>query len=247
MTDLIKVRVQLPRDSDPNLGPGWTTLWCREGTSDEAVIDEVWIADVYHARGLDVLNYDVVENVLNGRKQPRVIDIGACTGAFSALVARMYPGCEVLAVEPDAENFALLQKNVATFGGRVATLRAAVGHAFGHLSLIGGEGTGHTVHDGSGQVVDMVPLDHLIGDGAAFLKIDAEAAEFSMIEACPSAALARVNLIHMEVHGPGTCPWVTDIDRKYGDLMTKLAKTHAVTVFGRPDLGGMLYAHAYPS
>ncbi len=191
MTDLVKYRVQLPHGSDPTRGPGWTDLLVREGTSDEDVVHECFVLDVYHLRGtlLRPTPPEPFNDSHESQFRPRVIDLGACTGIFSALVLQMFPHADVTAVEPNSENVALAKRNTAKFG-RCVVVRDA-------------------------------------------------------FETCPSSALTWVDRIAMEWHGSEMAPWAPPIRDSYGELLHKLAYTHAVTVFGHPDRGGMLYAHRY--
>lgn len=238
MAELMKVRVMLPHGSDPSRGPGWTDLWVREDTPDEDVVQEVWILDVYHLRGLDMtrksLNVD----------PPRIIDIGACTGIFAACCLQMYPDVTVEGYEPGAENWELAGRNVAKFPKRASIDHAAVGAYRGHVEMVGEGATGHTIRADHG--VRQVTLEEAVGGRQCrLLKVDCEGAEYAIIDAAPVATMELVDLIHMEWHGPEMAPWVQAGNPQYGDMLQKLAYTHAVTVFGHPHRGGMLYAHRY--
>lgn len=242
MTDLVKVKVQLPHGFDPNLGPGWTDVWIREGTSDEDVLKEVWVMDTYHLRGLDLRRCSGVgtENF------ERIIDVGACTGLFTALCAQAWPRAEIAAIEPDRENIDLLTLNTGKWRGRVHVIAAAVGAHAGEATLYGGHGTGYTLDgpdDRLGQTVRQVTLAELLLEPVSLLKMDIEGGEYEAIAACPPALLASVDRIVMEWHGTSEAPWVDDAPARYGELLTHLAYTHSVTVYGRPDAGGYLYAH----
>lgn len=251
MTDLLKVRVQLPHGSDPSRGPGWTDLWVREDTSDEAVLDEIWVHDTYHCRGMNIARAKGTRDecdpgmpIVDGRR-PLVLDVGANTGLFSALVLQMFPDSRVIAIEPDADNLELLTLNTAKWRDRVQIVPAALGAERGTTSLVGSHGTGYTSSAGEGPRVEVLPLAEFLNEPVALLKVDCESAEFDIFAACPSEALARVDHIHMEIHGTREAPWIDDAPRRYGELMTKLAYTHSVQVFGRPDEGAMAYCHRY--
>lgn len=237
MSELMKVRVCLPPGSDPSRGPGWTDLWVREGTPDEDVVQEVFILDVYHLRGLDMarkgLNVD----------PPRIVDIGACTGIFAACCLQMFPDVTVECYEPGTENWELAKRNVEKFPRRASMNLAAVGASRGRVSLAGEGATGHTV---AGDDVHQATLEDVVGGmQCRLLKVDCEGAEYAIIDAAPRETMELIDLIHMEWHGPEMAPWVHDMNAHYGDMLHKLAFTHAVTVFGHPHRGGMLYAHRY--
>ena len=55
-----------------------------------------------------------------------VIDCGANVGYSAAWFLSQFPNCRVLAVEPDPENFSILQRNMAGYGDRVTLIRAGV-------------------------------------------------------------------------------------------------------------------------
>jgi FkbM family methyltransferase len=258
--DLIRVRVQLPQggpEQFARFGPGWHDLWIREGTSDEQVLDEIYVNDVYRVRSLDLTPVHHVDPY--GDRAPwdegrSVIDLGACTGIFSALCLA-FGASHVIAVEPEPDNCALLRKNLGGYGDRVTIIEGAVSGDGEPVFIVGEAGTGHTerVHHGPpphavpsstlAQIIDLAPTP------IALCKIDVEGAEYDAIAACDSEHLARVENLALEVHGPATAAHLdpATIDAQYGALLTKLAYTHAVTAFGTPDAGGYVYAHRYPS
>src|SRR5215469_7379745 len=71
-----------------------------------------------------------------------VIDLGANIGLASALFLSLWPEATVVAVEPDPDNFALMQKNLAPYGERVRCLRGAVWPTRGSVSLDKSAGDG---------------------------------------------------------------------------------------------------------
>ena len=85
----------------------------RRGSSDLQVFHQIFIQREY--RCLDDLD-------LNGL----ILDLGANVGYSTAYFLSRFPNCFVVAVEPDPENYEYLVKNVAAYGHRVTTLKAAV-------------------------------------------------------------------------------------------------------------------------
>ena len=66
------------------------------------------------------------------RGDDRILDIGANVGSVSCALLNALPGCRVVSVEPQADVFALLAKNVARVGGdRAKALNVAVSDADG--------------------------------------------------------------------------------------------------------------------
>ncbi len=88
-------------------------LWFRTGTSDLQVFNDV-ICDKA---------YSYIEKMQN---VSFVIDCGANVGYFSALCLSMFPDCTVVAVEPDKENFKIMQRNLAPYVGRIKAINAGV-------------------------------------------------------------------------------------------------------------------------
>jgi FkbM family methyltransferase len=95
-------------------------LLVRPGTSDVIVFN-----DVFHGKEHD---WDLPV-------PPQVIlDAGAYTGLSAAYFAMRYPQARVIALEPDEQNFALLNKNVASFKN-VQTIKGALWNQSGALIL----------------------------------------------------------------------------------------------------------------
>ena len=266
--ELLRVRLQLPFSSAEQFarnGPCWTDMWVREGTSDEDVLREVWIEDTYRVRGIDLrpITRDSVADAYE-RAEPlgrTVIDVGACTGIFTVMCLA-YGASHVIAVEPEPENVRLLRKNLSAYNGRVTIIDAAISGDGKPVQFFGEAGTGHTtvstpeitLRNAGGMVVQTItehtPIaSHTLAEiidlartPIALLKMDVEGAEYDTLLACPHETLARVELFAIETHGPELHPWVT---ARLGDLAEHLAYTHAVSMFGAPDRGGMLFCHRY--
>lgn len=249
MMDDVIVRYRLPLPPGFNRPPAWTTLHVREHTSDEQVIEEVFVQDVYRLRDLTLANRPNPVTVDPNPLGPLIIDVGACTGIFTALACQAFPTAELIAVEPDLANFGLLTVNTQPWNDRITRVRAIVGAANGRALLEGSHGTAHVDTNPDeprdGQTVDQVTLPGMIVDRVALLKMDIEGGEYDAFDACPTEKIALIDYIAMEWHGTREAPWVAGAPERYGRLVAKLAHTHAVQMFGDPDAGGMLFAHRY--
>lgn len=250
MTDsLVRYRVPLTMLHDA-LGPGWTWITGRE--EDEAVIDEIVVADTYHLRGLDLgpsgshyTQRNAVGQILTEVDElpgATVLDLGAHIGIFAATCLRM-GAARVIAVEPDSDNLALLRKNAP----KTEVWACAVGDASGTLALLGDGAHAYTVPSahGGGAAVEQITLADILGplDRVAVLKVDVEGAEYATLMACPHDQLAKCDRIVLEWHGAPMCPWVGPAP--IGQLVEYLAETHSPSLIGRPsEGGGMAYAHA---
>lgn len=127
------------------------------------------------------------------KESSRIIDVGAYSGIYSLVAALENPELEVVAVEPNPEGYALLERNVAAngLGARIQSVQAAA-------TSRGGSGTLYVNHDptqssmrpdpratphvGAVQVA-LVTLDELsCGNSVGVIKIDVEGVEFEVLE-----------------------------------------------------------------
>jgi FkbM family methyltransferase len=88
-------------------------LRARSDSSDLEVFHQIFVA----------LEYACLKNLKN---VDLVIDCGANVGYSSAYFLTQFPACRVIAVEPDPQNFAMLQTNLAPYGDRAALHRAGI-------------------------------------------------------------------------------------------------------------------------
>jgi FkbM family methyltransferase len=149
-----------------------------------------------------------------------IVDIGAHVGTFTVWAAARSPRARILAVEPNPETFAFLEKNIRDNGlqDRVIAVNAAVGaepgaatlelveHSLGTRLARGGAGT-------VAVTVQTVP-SLLAGAGMRevdLLKIDCEGMEYEVFEALDSDQLSRLAAIACEYH-PEPGHSVADLD-----------------------------------
>lgn len=140
----------------------------------------------------------------------RVVDVGANVGCFSLLAAAR--GARVEAYEPHPETFDYLLANTAD--AAVACHQAVVvGHARASgrtmLWLHPDYETHHSILPtdpvdgnalGEPLEVDAFTLTDVLDGGCDLLKIDAEGAEFELLEETPPEVLRRARRIAVEVH-----------------------------------------------
>lgn len=242
MTDAVLHRLQLPYPHAADRGPGWTDLWARPDTDDMDVIREVWVEDVYRVRGLDLAPHRDDAHPLLDTPGATVIDLGAHIGTFAALCLQ-YGAAKVICVEPNPENWSILVRNMTPFGSRAQVIHAAVAGSRGAYGVEGDGAASHVVPAGDYMSVSLSDTFRELAGNVALLKCDIEGAEYDVFEAIPVEQMRRIDLIHMETHGPETCPWVTEA--RIGDLVAKLLETHSVQTFGYPQRGGMIFAQRY--
>lgn len=134
-----------------------------------------------------------------------VVDIGAHVGVVSMSLAKRF-GCTVYAYEPEPDNYRRLISNVAAnkLGDKIMTFPFAATRD-SRLVSIGGGGQnsgGHSIYKGVGPQVQSTTLAEIIenvGGRIDLLKIDAEGAEYEILE---GADLSAIGAIRGEFHGP---------------------------------------------
>jgi FkbM family methyltransferase len=85
----------------------------RESTSDESVIQQIFVQHDYDLGRLQInteISSYLSENISKGLR-PFIIDLGANIGASALYFLLNYPGARVVAVEPDQRNVELLTEN----------------------------------------------------------------------------------------------------------------------------------------
>jgi len=118
------------------LGPATRPFTYRPETSDASVIRQIFQAGEYElgrwARTADLLAYGARRSAAG--QAPLIVDAGANIGAASVFFAMVYPGSQIVAIEPEAENFELLTGNTA--GLPVDCVHGAIASAEGRVELI---------------------------------------------------------------------------------------------------------------
>ncbi len=144
-------------------------------------------------------------------RAPRVIiDAGANVGLVSVYFAHRFPKARIIAIEPEAHNFALLAANIADYPN-VVPVKAALWHRNTVVDLFDpGLGPwGYTVggrEEGLGtwrQATEAVTLDRIMEihgiDRIDLLKMDIEGAEREVL-AQSAAWIDRVETLVVELH-----------------------------------------------
>jgi FkbM family methyltransferase len=181
-----------------------TALWplrCRARTSDVHSFHQVFIQREYAC--LDALDTQTVG---------LIVDCGANVGYSSAYLLSRFPNCHLIAVEPDAENFAVLEANLAPYGLRARARRAAVWSHPASLTLCAnwvraGNEWARAVREcepGETAAFSAVSVGQLLKDSGferiAILKMDIEGAEAVVFSGDYDDWLARVDNLVIELH-----------------------------------------------
>jgi FkbM family methyltransferase len=169
-----------------------------------------------------------------------IIDAGAYVGFSAIYFAKKYPDAVILAIEPDAENFALLQRNTRAFP-QITTIHAAVWGETKQLSVVdaGGREWGFQTVDTTPPrrrspvpALAMATLLETYGiERVDILKVDIEGAE-RQVFARADGWIDRVGSIVIELHdrfAPGCSEVVRSAVRSF-DVCSQRGDS---TFFGR--------------
>jgi len=177
-----------------------------------------------------------------------VVDLGACSGAFSLFACSLDPEIKVLAVESNPRNFALLVKNIRENGlvGRIFPV---------NVGVYSEKGMAYTIDNITGSYVRpdeprptnqptfdvrLATLEDLFAkyeiDRVGFMKVDIEGCEFPVFEAVSKEIMDKIDNVSVECHTWGAFDRL-ELRRK---LVAKLSLTHDIL---HPDrLSGMVEA-----
>lgn len=173
-------------------------LQFRPGTSDHAVFFQIFVHQEY--RCLD-----------HAHDVKLIIDCGANIGYTSAYLLSRFPKASLIAVEPDPENFAMLERNLVRFAGRYRALRSAVWSHGTKLVVSGKERGGEWSRSVKLADGDESPNFVATAIGTLFeesgcprisiLKIDIEGAEKAVFSSNYESWLPKVDNLAIELHG----------------------------------------------
>jgi FkbM family methyltransferase len=191
-------------------GRGGTILFGRESFA----VDRVAFLGVFLEGWYDADYHDAV-----------VLDIGGHKGYYGAF-ALLGGARRVVSFEPEARNFALLERAAATFRAagfdwRVA--RAAIGASDGEVDLrVSEDAASHSLYAADSpaapaQRVQMVRMDTVLGEVTAreriIVKIDAEGAECAAVLASGGENWNPVDELIIETHAFAPCSSAEIVER----------------------------------
>ena len=174
-------------------------LSIRSDTSDMGVFSQIFIEREYAC--LDDL-----------KGVEFIVDCGANVGYSSAYFLSRFPNCQLVAIEPDPHNFAMLQRNLAPYGNRAKTIQAGVWSHPARLVIADnpyrdGQAWSKQVREcqpdetADVQGIDIATVLTDSGrDRISILKIDVEGAEVVIFSNNYESWLNRVDAIAIELH-----------------------------------------------
>lgn len=164
-----------------------------------------------------------------------VIDAGAYAGYTSVFFANKYPRAQIIALEPDRENYALAQRNLAPYADRVTLLNAAVWYKSGQIRVYPAQRADSTrVYENGdngddGYICASVDLLSLLQKSGrqriSIFKCDIEGAEESIFRHDTDKWLEKTDSIMIEIHGP-----------KAHEAVYSAMRRHPFTVFRNREL-----------
>lgn len=174
-------------------------LWIRDSSSDFVVFNQIF-------RDVEYSCLDAMTNV------GLVLDCGANVGYSSAYFLSRFPNCQVIAIEPDPGNFAMLQRNLLPYGSRVGMVRGGVWSHAARLAIskeayrYGSECTRQVRECGSDEPADIDGIDIATllersgHDKISILKVDIEGAEAVVFSNNYQSWIEKVDSIVIELH-----------------------------------------------
>lgn len=107
----------------------------RENTSDQSVFDQIFCNHDYNImrldRGKEIIRY--YNKIITSGRKPLIVDAGANIGAATVFFQGCFPASHVVAIEPEAGNFAMLSRN--TEGLEVENIQGALTSAPGYVTI----------------------------------------------------------------------------------------------------------------
>jgi FkbM family methyltransferase len=184
-------------------------FYFRKKSTDEAVMQQIFVQKNYNmahlARVAELKNF-LLQRTAAGLR-PLVVDAGANIGASAVYFQGNIADALVVAVEPDRENWQLLQKNVA--GLAVEPIRGAISSSAGRAQVVDpGEGYwAYRTRPADETAADAVPCvtindifaSHTAGFFPFIVKVDIEGAEADLF-ASNTEWVARTPVLIVELH-----------------------------------------------
>jgi FkbM family methyltransferase len=113
------------------------SIHLRAGESDVAAVREIFGRGQYNIEGITPLKHRITKRykeIIDRGKTPVIVDAGANIGAASIWFARHYGQADIVAIEPEPENFRVLAKNAGS-ETRIRPFCSAIGSAPGFVSI----------------------------------------------------------------------------------------------------------------
>jgi len=147
----------------------------RPGTTDLLVLEQVFLDREYHIEPIEAGSIEYI------------VDLGSNIGVTAMFWAQRYPNAHMVLVEPDPDNFTLLQQNTAAFQQRCVLLNVAVSDCRGETSFFRSEREyGHSILKGADSVSEI------------------QVKTLTVSDVLREAGFPRVDLLKMDIEGGET-------------------------------------------
>ena len=164
----------------------------RDNISDKAIFRQV-----FYDRQYDLENIFTV-------KGDRIIDAGANVGYAALYFDRIYAGSRIIAIEPDTNNFELLQKNVSQYPN-VTPLKAAIWNRNEGVSIANPDSLAASfmIEKADSNTIPGMTIDRILEEqgwqGVDIVKMDIEGAEKEVFSE-GADWLRKTRLLIIELH-----------------------------------------------
>ncbi|WP_395306778.1 FkbM family methyltransferase [Mycobacterium sp. AMU20-3851] len=212
-------------------------LMVRPCDSDPFVLAQIFTEREYDAHPFWMERLNVIAAGIRAAGQiPLIIDAGANVGYSALYLAEHFPDAVILAVEPDPDCVALIERNCAQ-NSRIKMVHAAVWSHENGVDLTTREEGSWANRVSDGGVTPSVTLETLIAeipDAAPFIvKLDIEGAESEVCRASPGA-VSSFACIMIEPHDwmlPGSGGLSALYDAVAGKKMDTLIRDETLMLF----------------
>ena len=159
-------------------------------------------------------NYEVFKTNLEFSPGDVILDVGACEGMFSIMLAKLFPQTRIIALEPVPQTYFLMMRNIGLNGAtNIEAFNIGLGkkgqktaeiYISKDLSNTGGSSSLFTFNPESHtkETIGVISLDDafdLYGiDRCHLLKMDIEGLEYDVLYG--SSVLPKVDYMTMEIH-----------------------------------------------
>ena len=170
---------------------------------------------------------------LPGGEVSFILDAGANNGDSAAWLLTRFARAQLIAVEPDRENFSILKRNCEPYGARVALEHCAVWFKPARLSLKGNERNDaievFETADGECRGVTVPWLMSKYGfPRLDIFKCDIEGTERQLFSQGADEWLSKTGFVVIEVHGSECLKAVVEATRRYGFTHRELDRKSVV-------------------
>lgn len=154
-------------------------------------------------------DYKDLEDTIKVAKN-QIIDIGGHTGMFAIYARTLNPNVPITTYEPSQENFTILKENLKQNHIKNITAKnLAISDKQGQSTLYLSEDShNHSLLQKTDktQTTQTTTLAKIVKTQTNLVKIDAEGAEFEIIESTPIETLRLIKTIYIEYHQKDPAP-----------------------------------------